>query len=244
VTAVVVGASAGLGRALATALARRGRSLLLVASDERDLLPLAADLRLTHGVEARVVAHEAADHVGLAAAVDAALGADEPLEALLFPLGTSDDDDDGVLSAPRAEALVHVNLLAVTSVAARLLPRMIARRAGAIVGFGSVAAERGRGRNVVYAAAKRALESVFESWRHRFEPEGLTVVLYTLGYVDTNLAFGRPLPFRKADPRKLAEQVCDELGRARGKRFLPGGWRLLAFVVRAMPWFLYRRARF
>jgi NAD(P)-dependent dehydrogenase (short-subunit alcohol dehydrogenase family) len=121
---------------------------------------------------------------------------------------------------------------------------MIARGRGAIVGFGSVAAERGRGRNVVYAAAKRGLESVFESWRHRLEPQGLSVVLYTLGYVDTNLAFGRALPFPKADPHRIAEQVCDELGRVRGKRFLPGGWRYVAFMVRALPWFLYRRARF
>jgi uncharacterized protein len=243
-TSVVVGASAGLGRALATALARRGRSLLIVASDERDLLPLAKDLRLTQAIEVRVVAHDARDHQGLAAAIDRAIGSDEPIEALLFPIGSSEDDDDGTLPPERAEALVRINLLAVTSVGARLLPRMIAQQRGAVVGFGSVAAERGRGRNVIYAAAKRALESVFESWRHRLEPEGLSVVLYTLGYVDTNLAFGRPLPFPKADPHWIAERVCDELGRARGKRFLPGGWRFVAFAVRALPWFLYRRARF
>jgi short-subunit dehydrogenase len=244
VTSVVVGASTGLGRALATALARRGHSLLIVASDERDLLPLAQDLRLTHAVEVGVVAHDARDHQGLAAAIDQALGSEESLEALLFPIGSSEEDDEATLSPERAEAIVHVNLLAVTSVGARLLPRMVARRRGAVVGFGSVAAERGRARNVMYAAAKRALESVFESWRHRLEPEGLSVALYTLGYVDTNLAFGRPLPFPKADPRRLAERVCDELGRARGKRFLPRGWRLVAFAVRALPWFLYRRARF
>jgi NAD(P)-dependent dehydrogenase (short-subunit alcohol dehydrogenase family) len=121
---------------------------------------------------------------------------------------------------------------------------MLARGQGAIVGFGSVAAERGRGRNVVYAAAKRGLLSVFESWRHQWEPQGLSVVLYTLGYLDTNLAFGRPLPFPKADPEEVAERVCRELGRARGKHFLPGGWRFVAFAVRALPWFLYRRARF
>lgn len=243
-TAVIVGASAGLGRALACSLARRGRPLLLVASDERDLLPLAADLRLTHGVEARVVAHDAADHSGLATAIGAALPTEGPIEALLFPIGTSDDDDCGVLSPERAEELLRINLLAVTSVVAGLVPRMLSRGRGAIVGFGSVAAERGRGRNVVYAAAKRGLESVFESWRHQWEPQGLSVVLYTLGYLDTNLAFGRPLPFPKADPQQVAERVCRELGRARGKHFLPGGWRFVAFAIRALPWFVYRRARF
>ena len=55
-TAVVVGASSGLGRALATELARRGHAVLLVASDRRDVDALAADLQLRHGVPARALA--------------------------------------------------------------------------------------------------------------------------------------------------------------------------------------------
>ncbi|MBN8483018.1 MAG: SDR family NAD(P)-dependent oxidoreductase, partial [Xanthomonadales bacterium] len=49
-TAIVIGASSGLGRALAVELARRGRPLLLVASDARDLDALACDLGLRFGV--------------------------------------------------------------------------------------------------------------------------------------------------------------------------------------------------
>jgi short-subunit dehydrogenase len=244
VTCVVVGASSGLGRALAESLARRGRSLLLASSDERDLHALAADLRLTANVTVAIATADAADPTGLAERIDAALG-EAPLEAVFLPLGASDDDaDDGSMAPDRAEALVRVNFLAVTAVVARLLPRLQARRAGVIAGFGSVAAERGRSRNVVYAAAKRALESYFESLRHRLEPEGIAVVLYTLGYVDTNLAFGRPLPFPKADPRRLAESICDEMGRARGRRYRPAWWRPIAFALRHTPWFVYRRLRF
>ena len=243
-TFVVVGASSGLGRALTEALARRGHGLLLVAGDARDLEPLAADLRITHRVETRTLAHDAADHAGLAAGIEAALGAKEGIDGLLFPIGWSDDADDLTLPAARSEELVRVNFLAVTSVVQRLLPRMLARGRGVIVGFSSVAAERGRGRNAIYAAAKRALASYFESLRHRAEAEGIAVCLYTLGYVDTNLAFGRPLPFPKADPRALAERICDDLGRARGKRFLPSFWRPLSFAVRALPWFVFRRTRF
>lgn len=243
-TFVVVGASSGLGRALAEALARRGGSLLLVASDARDLEPLASDLRTVRGVEAKTLAQDAADHAGLAAAIEAALGGNEAVDGLFFPLGWSDDADDFALSPERSEELMRVNFLAVTSVIARLLPRMLARGRGAIVGFSSVAAERGRRRNVVYAAAKRALGSYFESLRHRGEGEGLAVCLYTLGYLDTNLAFGRPLPFPRADPRALAERICEDLGRARGKRFLPAFWRPISLVVRALPFFVFRRMRF
>lgn len=54
--AVVVGASAGLGRALAAALAASGHDLVLAASDLRDVAALASDLRLRHGVRAAAVA--------------------------------------------------------------------------------------------------------------------------------------------------------------------------------------------
>jgi len=70
------------------------------------------------------------------------------------------------------------------------------------------------------------------------------VAFYVLGYVDTNLAFGRPLPFPKADPRRLAERVCDDLGRVRGRRFLPSYWRLVSWALQAVPWVVYKRLRF
>jgi short-subunit dehydrogenase len=241
---VVVGASSGLGRALAEALARRGKDLLVVSSDARDLDALARDLAEMHGVAVKAVAHDAFDHAGLAAAVDAALGASTRVEGLLLPLGTSQDDDDLRLSPGRAEELLRINLLAVSSVVSVVLPRLLAAGRGAIVGFSSVAAERGRSRNVVYAAAKRGLESLFESLRHGLEAQGIAVVLYTPGYVDTNLAFGRPLLFPKADPRRLAERVVADLGRARGRRYLPGYWGALARLVRALPFPVFRRMRF
>jgi short-subunit dehydrogenase len=244
VTWVVVGASAGLGRALSEALARRGGGLLLVASDERDLAPLASDLRLAAGSEARTLAHDAADHAGLARRVAEALSADARVDGLLFPLGWTRADDDGTLAPAEAERLLQVNFLSVASVVGRLLPRLLAQGSGSVVGFGSVAATRGRGRNVVYSASKRALESYFESLRHLAQPQGLTVSFYTLGYLDTSLAFGQRLALPKADPRRLAARVCGELGRRAGSRYAPRWWWPLTRVVRWLPWPLFQRMRF
>jgi short-subunit dehydrogenase len=243
VTWVVVGASAGLGRAIAESLGRERRSLLLVAGDVRDLQPLGADLEVA-GARVRTVAHDAADHAGLAGRIAESLSPEEEIEGLLFPVGAMAPGDDGTLSPEEAERLVRINFLCATSVVGRLLPRLFRQGRGVIAGFGSVAAVRGRGQNVVYAASKRALESYFESLRHLGEPRGLSVVFYTLGYLDTGLAFGKKLLFPKADPARVAVRVKRELGREAGGHYEPRWWGMLAAVVRRLPWFVFRRMRF
>jgi len=243
-TWLVVGASSGLGRALAERLARDRRSLLLVSSDPRDVAAISADLQMLSGEPVRALAHDAADYVGFANRLSESLGPDEVIEGLLFPLGAVSQDDDGSLDPVSAERLFRVNFLSVVSVVSGLLPRLFERRSGVVIGFGSVAAIRGRARNAVYAASKRALESYFESLRHFCEPHGVTVVFYVLGYVDTNLSFGKTLRFPKASTAEVAERVCSELGRKRGKRYLPGWWVVVGWAVRHLPWPLFRRLRF
>jgi short-subunit dehydrogenase len=242
VTFVVVGASAGLGRALAERLARDRHSLVLVARDERDLAPLATDLAATYGARVRILAQDAGEPDVLARRLHELLEAEE-VEGMLFPLGATDAGDDGSLQPGPSEELVRVNFLSVAAVIGRFLPKLIAQRHGVLVGFGSIAAVRGRRRNVVYSAAKRALESYFESLRHLAEGHGLTVAFYSLGYLDTGQAFGRRLLLPKADPAAVADQVCRALARRRGKHYLPWFWALAAPAIRLLPWALFRRMR-
>jgi len=237
---IVVGASAGIGRALAEELAASGRRLLLVARDRRDLEATAADLRIRYGAKVEVLAADGVDPAAMADAVAAATEG-TAVAGLLLPIGAGSERDLGFLGAQEAERLVRVNLLSVVAVVSRLLPGMLESNAGVIVGFGSVAAVRGRSRNVVYAAAKRALESYFESVRHLAKGRGLTVVLYRLGFVDTQLAYGRRLALPKADPQRLARRVVSRLGKDRGTHVLPRFWIPILWLLRRLPWRLYAK---
>ena len=241
-TAVVVGASSGLGRALATELARRGRELLLVASDPRDLEAIAADLRLRFDARARVLALDLARSPDPGALLLAALEGLPPPQALLLAAGWSRSDDDFGLDASRIGQLLAINLHAPLAIVHALLPRLLETR-GSIVLFGSIAAVRGRGRNVVYAGTKRAIESLYESLRQAHAPNALRVQLYRLGFLATNLTHGLPLPLAPADPAAVARIVANRLGRGSGRRYLPRRFMLLAWIVRCLPWALYRRMR-
>ncbi|MFI4970237.1 MAG: SDR family NAD(P)-dependent oxidoreductase, partial [Lysobacterales bacterium] len=168
-TALVVGASSGLGRALASELGARRQDLLLVASDLRDLEALGADLTLRHGVRVRALALDLGREADPGARIAAALDGLSPLSALLLPIGVSRDDDDLSLDAAHIGQLLAINLHGPLAIVHALLPRLLEAR-GVVVLFGSIAAVRGRGRNVVYAAAKRGLVSLYESLRQRYRP--------------------------------------------------------------------------
>ena len=239
----VLGASAGVGRSLARCLAARGHDLVLAARSEADLAAEAAHLRLAYGVGVEWLVLDATDPAAVAERVAALRGPSMPRN-LLFPVGLSADADDGLLNERDSAGLIAANLTSVIAVVAALLPALMEAGEGNLVGFGSVAAVRGRGSNVVYAAAKRGLESYFESLRHRTASSGVRVQFYRLGYVATQMSYGRPLPFPVAEPEWIAQRVADRLGQDLGLVHLPRFWAAITPAVRAVPWRLFRKAKF
>ena len=241
-TAVVVGASAGLGRALAEELAAAGHDLVLVSSDARDLDAASADLRIRHGVRVAAVPLDLGSELaGLEPLKQAATALGGP-DVLLLPIGWTAANDDVTTSADVAARLVRTNLLSVIAVVTELLPALSQRPRASVVGFGSVAAARGRGKNMVYSAAKRGLQTWFEGLRHASTGTSVRVRFYVLGFLDTSLAFGRPTPLPRADPARLAARVVRELGRE-GVVYHPRAWRVVGAVLPLLPFFLYKRLK-
>ncbi len=242
-TTLIFGASAGIGRALARRLAAQGHDLILIARDSRDLEAEAAHLRTCFGTS---VDWLVVDAVSPQVAEEALRPLAERGEVrnLLFSVGMAVDVDNGLLQADRAAAIVNANLTTIIGAVALFLPGLLAAGRGNIVGFGSVAAIRGRSSNVVYSAAKRGLESYFESIRHRAASSGICVQFYRLGYVATQMSYGRRMPFPIATPEKVAEHVVRNLDRDISRSHFPRFWAAIDVVLRALPWFVFRRLQF
>jgi short-subunit dehydrogenase len=242
--AMVVGASAGVGRALADELARTGHDLVLVARDDRDLDALAADLSMRHGVKVTPFACDLAnDDTAFDEVISVCRGALEELVYVLFPIGTVDDADDGLTAWATSERILATNLSSVLRLSAVFLSELAGRR-GTVVFFSSIAAAAPRRRNVVYSAAKAALESYARSLRHRFAGSEVAIQVYALGYVDTTMTFGRPLLLPKADPARIAHTVVRNLDAGPQFRYLPRWWGPIVRVLSVLPWPIYRRLDF
>ena len=236
---VVVGASAGLGRALTEELAARGHDLLLVASDTRDLDAQAAHLRLTRAVNVETIATDLATAAGVAEVASRASARE--VQSVLFPIGYSTPADSGELLGEELRRVLAVNLESVIALTSALLPQLLDRGTGSIVAFGSIAAARGMGRNVAYAAAKRGLRSYFESLSCLTRGSAVETQLYQLGYVDTQQSFGQRLFPRPVAPARVADHVIRNLGTGSRITYYPRYWRGLAASVQMMPEGLFYR---
>ena len=241
---MIIGASAGLGRALAEEMARRGHHLLLVATDARDLAALSAHLSLRYTIRAEYLECRLAPGSPGVASITAAAASFGSIEGLLFPIGFSIEDDQSTLDECSIRQLVEANFLCVACLVAHCWPVFLKQGYGSIVGFGSVAAIRGRKRNVIYSAAKRALSSYFESLRHAAANTGIRVQFYQVGYLDTSQNFGRKLILPRCPPERVASRVAENLLRDTGVVFLPRFWMVVDVVVRCLPWSIFRRLDF
>lgn len=243
-TAVVIGASAGVGRALSEALAAHGHRLVLVASDKEDLDALARHLRTVHRVEVRTLAVDAADICTCTSLVAEVAAYYDDIDQLFFPIGASRADDRALLDPREILVLLNSNLSVVIALTAHFLPQLQKRSRARIVGFSSIAAVRGRSANVVYSAAKRGLESYFESLRHLSAGSNVTVQLIRLGYVDSQQSFGQRLLFPAVPPERVADHVMQTGHRDFGVHYFPKFWKFIGLMVAGLPWLIYKKARF
>lgn len=174
----IIGASAGIGAALARSLAAHGAQLVLSARDEAALNRLAAECG-----GAQIVPLDLGKPGQLAAACDR-LRAEPAFDAIICTAAIYDPGRIADLDAERVEAMVRVNLLGTLEVA-RLCPPLIRER-GQLVLFGSVAGYIGLPGGQPYSATKAAINNLAESLAVELAPR-VDVRLVCPGFVATRL---------------------------------------------------------
>jgi short-subunit dehydrogenase len=242
---VIVGASSGVGRALAEESARAGHDLFLAARSTRDLAAIAADLAIRYHVRAFFEAIDLAspdiDVTGFAERSRERLGG---VDVALLTSGAIHPLDKGPAEPTVITHLARVNFEGVVKAAAAFARILEQQGRGSIVLFSSIAAAAPRSQNTVYSAAKAGLEAYGKGLRHYFRDSGVVVQTYALGYVDTTMTLGKELRLPIVSPRRVAAYVLRNIHRNRGKVYFPRFWRMVTLVLQHTPWFLYRRLSF
>jgi decaprenylphospho-beta-D-erythro-pentofuranosid-2-ulose 2-reductase len=244
---VVLGATRGMGRALARRLAERGDTLFLLGRDPGDLARSARDLEARSGKASGSFGHAACDlehPEGFAAALDAAEAALGGLELVVVTAGLFATQEALEADPQLAGRLLTVDFANTVLFCEEARRRLLARGGGTLCVFSSVAGERGRKPIILYGAAKAGLSQYLEGLDHKFRALGLKTICVKPGFVRTSMTEGLKSPPFATEPDVVAAQVVAAIDRGRPVIYAPGIWALVMLVIRALPRFVMRRIGF
>lgn len=194
--AFVTGASSGLGLGMARALAGQGYAVAVAARRLPELEALAEDIRGAGG-EALPLPLDVGDRAAVADAVSKCTEVLGPVDLLVANAGISVQSGALGLSSETVEHVMRVNFLGAVYAVEAVLPGMLDRRSGQLVGVGSLAGYGGLPLTAAYSASKGALHNFFESIRLDLRGTGVDVTYITPGYVKSPLTDrnAHPMPF-------------------------------------------------
>ena len=243
----MVGASSGIGEALARELGSDGVSVALVARRKTQLDVICSEINDSTGQKrAMAFGHDVRDsaHVGaLFQEIATALGG---VDLVVYASGIM--PTPGADEYPTSEdvAAIETNFVGAVAWLNEAAIRFSRAGRGTIVGISSVAGDRGRTKNPIYHATKAALDTYLESLRSRLARRGVKVVTVKPGYVRTALIedLELPGPIPVLAPDEAARQILRAAAAGKRVAYIPGWWRPVMWMVRAIPSPIFERLSF
>jgi short-subunit dehydrogenase len=209
-TALVTGASSGLGRGLALWLAKHGVRVFATGRRLSQLQALAAEAQAAGvSVEPVVmdVTHAEASQERIRA-IDAECGG---LDLVVANAGVGGPTHGKRMDWDRSRAIIDTNVTGAAATLCAVLPQMVERRRGHLVGVSSLAGYRGLAGHAAYSASKAFLATFLESLRVDLKGTGVAVTCFYPGFVKSELTAKNrfPMPFLME-----TEDAVELMGRA------------------------------
>lgn len=248
-TALVTGASSGIGKLLALRFAREGANVVLVARRAKELEAVAEEVERM-GRKSLVLPCDVAQRDRVFAAAEEALARFGSVDVLVNNAGYGHHRPFLGWDLDDMERMMSVNYLGALYWTKALLPRMVEERRGWIVFIASVAGKIGVPEESAYAASKFAMVGLAEALSIEVEDAGVHVLTVCPGTIRTDFfdeeALARmPEVARRSmiQPQKVVDAILDALARGRHEVTVP---RSIAagYVVRALaPEFMRRQVK-
>jgi len=237
VSALVIGASSGIGEALARRLAQDGTYVAVVAR-RRDRLQ---QLVQASGGRIRAYVHDVEDLDAAPELFDRIIHELGAIDLVVYAAGVMPPIEEGEYNTAKDRQILAVNLTGAVAWLNLAAGYMEARKRGTLCAISSVAGDRGRRGNPAYTAAKGGLTTFLEALRNRLSRYGVHVVTVKPGPVETPMTEGIQMPLM------IPVDVCvDGIVRLLEQQrpltgYVPGIWRWIMLIIRSVPSFIFRR---
>jgi len=212
-TAVVTGASRGIGREIALSMAREGANIAVVCASSIDAAGGVCETARTMGVKAEPYMCDVASFGETAALTERILADFGAVDILVNNAGVTKDGLLMRMTAEDFERVVDVNLKGAFNMTRHLCPHFVRRRAGRIINITSVSGLCGNAGQANYSAAKAGLIGLTKATARELAGRGITCNAIAPGFIETDMTAALPEGIRaeaeKAIPMKRMGKTCE-----------------------------------
>jgi short-subunit dehydrogenase len=243
--AMIIGASSGIGAALARKLAAEGYTLALLARREELLKDLCAGINAKAGeVQAIYYVHDVTETKAIPELLQRIITDLGGLDLVVYAAGISIPSGMKHFEFDKDRQVTEVNYMGALAWLDPVAALFYNLQAGQIVGISSVAGERGRVGNLAYNASKAALTCFLEALRNRLTRRGVHVLTVKPGYVDTGMTASVKKPLFMIPTERAAYDIYTAIRRRKQEIYTAPIWRLVMLVIRNIPSVIFRRMSF
>ncbi len=243
--ALLIGASSGMGAALARRLARQGYTLALLARRDDLLKSLCAEINAASGeTRALPYVHDVTDYAAVPALLRRVVSDLGGLDLVVFAAGVNFPPGPENYDFEGDRRMIEANLIGAMAWLDPVAAMFQSARRGQIVGISSVAGDRGRVGNPGYNTSKAGLTTYLEALRNRLTRHGVNVLTVKPGFVKTDMLKAAQKVMFPITPEKAADDIWKAMRARRQEIYTPWFWRWIMLVVRNIPSALFRRMSF
>ena len=232
-TWLITGATSAISQAFAKLAAQAGCDLILWGRNQAELEIIANDLRLRYQIHCTTACFDLKQDctAEICATIDATAN-------LALFIAHSVIMDNQALDRFAIEDLITVNITRTAQLIHTYWTKQQAQHT--VIFLSSVAACRGRAKNSLYGASKKAIETYLEGLQQAALPTQ-HISIARLGYIDTKQTRGLPGIFYASPPEKCAEACWAACQKGQRQIFHPHFWRFIMLIIQRIPFQIYRR---
>ncbi|PJZ70100.1 short-chain dehydrogenase [Leptospira perolatii] len=238
---IVVGASSGIGKEIATELLKQGHQVALISRREKELKKIADSFNNSKTKLAHPFKHDVKEYSGahsLFAKIVKSLGG---LDEIYYASGVMHRIGAEEFPTEKDIEMLEVNLLGCVAWCNEAASYFQKQKSGKIVGISSVAGDRGRRGNPVYNTTKAGMTTYLEALRNRLAVKGIQVVTAKPGMVETPMTEGLPGLLWPVTANEAAKSILKKADAGKENFYIPARWALVSCIIRMIPSFIFRR---
>ena len=163
------------------------------------------------------------------------------LDLIVYASGAMPAIDEHEYNFEKDREILEVNLLGGVAWLNEAAKRFEQTKQGTIIGISSVAGQRGRRGNPAYCSSKAGLTTYLEALRNRLGRFGVHVCTIIPGFVDTPMTKGKPGLFWLISSDRAADLILQAAKSKKNTSYVPARWRLVIFIIKMIPSFVFRR---